>query len=257
MTESLRSPASEHQLRFSEGHRHTMYDAKTRATKAEKVLSILEAELGPLSSLRHLDVGCSTGFMTALYAKRFFHSTGIDIDQPAVDFAKKTQTETNIDFILGDASLTNFPDNSFDVVTCTHIYEHVPDARRLMTEIHRLLKPGGVCFFSAGNRFIFMEGHYHLPLLSVIPKRLAHAYLALTGKGTFYYENHLSFWGLKTLVNDFDLIDYTLRVIAEPEKFSATELVTPGSMKQKIALKLFRTAYWLCPTYLWILKNRK
>ena len=246
-----------YQLGFSEVHRHTMYDEKARAIKAKKVLSIIEAELGPLNSLQHLDIGCSTGFMTRLYAERFLHSTGVDIDQSAVEFARKTHVRANIDFVTGDADATGLPSETYDVITCTHIYEHVPDSRQLLAEIHRLLKPGGACFFAAGNRFVFMEEHYHLPFLSVIPKPLAHRYISLAGKGSFYYENHLSYWELRKLVSQFDVIDYTLRVIRDPEKFSATDVVVPGSLKQKIALGLFQVAYWLCPTYLWVLKKRK
>ena len=107
--------------------------------------------------------------------------------------------------------------NFYDVITCSHIYEHVPDANKLMSEIYRLLKPGGVCFFAAGNRFKVIEGHYRLPFLSFFPKGISNLYLKITGKGNEYYENHLSYKNLKQLVNQFEVIDYTVETIKYPK----------------------------------------
>jgi ubiquinone/menaquinone biosynthesis C-methylase UbiE len=245
-----------YQLGFSVEHPETMYDEAARTMKARKVLSILEDYLGSLRSLRHLDIGCSTGFMTRLYSEQFASTTGIDIDSSAVEFARKNNKRPNVEFLVGDAMQTGLPAESFDVVTCSHIYEHVPDSGRLLEEIHRVLRPGGVCFFAAGNRFVLIEGHYNLPLLAAIPKPLGNLYVRLTGKADSYYEKHLSYWGIKRLVREFEVIDYTRKVIADPVRFSATDLIAPRSFKQKIALGLVEWAYWLCPTYLWILKKR-
>jgi len=150
---------------------------------------------------------------------------------------------------------TGFDDNSFDAVTCTHVYEHVPDSEQLVKEIYRVLKPGGFCYFSAGNRFVLMEPHYRLPLLSVIPKKLAHYYIRWTGKADFYYENHRSLWGLRRLIRDFELHDYTLEVIRDPVKYHATEMVRPGTLKQLVALSVLKAMYGICPTYIWILRK--
>jgi hypothetical protein len=124
-----------------------------------------------------------------------------------------------------------------------------------MAEIHRVLKPNGVCFFSAGNRFSLMEPHYRLPLLSVIPKPLAHLYLRAMGRGKHYYETHLSYWGLRRLTAGFELYDYTIKVAEMPNKFHAEDMLPSGSAKQKLALGIMQYAYWACPTYLWVLKK--
>src|SRR5205823_10364596 len=42
-----------------------------------------------------------------------------------------------------DITAIQFPDESFDVIYCSHVLEHVPDDRRAMREFHRVLKTGG------------------------------------------------------------------------------------------------------------------
>jgi 2-polyprenyl-3-methyl-5-hydroxy-6-metoxy-1,4-benzoquinol methylase len=193
--------------------------------------------------------------MTRLYGEKFMEVIGIDIDAEAVQYAHKNNSIGNIEYFVSDSMNTGFEDESFDVITCTHIYEHVPDSQRLISEIHRLLKSGGICYFAAGNRLNLIEGHYRLPLLSVIPKPLAHLYLRILGKGTYYYENHLTLWGLKKLVSSFEIEDYTLKIIEDPKKYHATDMLRPDSARQKIYLALLKTAYFISPTYIWILKK--
>ena len=149
----------------------------------------------------------------------------------------------------------HYDSDTFDVVICSQVYEHVPDAQVMMNEIYRVLKPGGVCYFAAGNRLMWNEPHYNLPLLSVIPPYLAHIYLKLTRKGSHYYEKHLSYWGLKKLVGNFKVTDYTRYIIISPIKFHAEYMIKPGSIKAKIATLLTKYFTWLVPGYIWILKK--
>lgn len=146
-----------YQLQFSRAHPE-MYAATGRAQKAAKAIAIMRdfaasAHGGgrALSALSLLDIGCSTGFLSAAYAEAFGHVTGIDIDAPAVAHAQASHSQANLVFAAGDSMAIAFPDASFDAVTCTHIYEHVPDAARLMAELWRVLRPGGFCYFAAGK----------------------------------------------------------------------------------------------------------
>jgi hypothetical protein len=63
----------------------------------------------------------------------------------------------------------------------------------------------------------------------------------------------MSVWALRKLVSRFEVRDYSLRVLQEPERFHVTELVRPGSMKQRAAILALRAAYWLSPTFIWML----
>lgn len=240
---------------FSTVHSGTVYDAEARRRKASKALAIIEDQYPDIQNLDALDIGCATGFGTRLYAEKFRTVVGIDVDERAIRFAAGQNSRPGVTYLLMDSQRLGFPDNSFDIVICTHIYEHVPSATSLLSEIYRILRKGGACFFAAGNRLSLIEPHYRLPLLSVVPKKLAHMYLRMLGRGRFYYETHLTYWGLKKLVSGFDVVDYTAAVLRDPVKFRAEDVVSPGSIRQMLSLAALRVAYWICPTYLWLLKK--
>jgi SAM-dependent methyltransferase len=233
-----------------------MYDARGREEKGKKILAVLSDFLGSeLGDLDALDVGCSTGIIDNLLAKSFKMLVGLDIDEEAVKYAMKERSGENEHFLLSDAMTMPFGDQTFDIIVCAHVYEHVPCARTLMSEIHRLLRPNGVCFFAAGNRLTVIEPHYRLPFLSVIPKKFGDLYLRSLGRAPHYYEKHLTYWSLRRLTSGFRVIDYTMDIIANPEKYYAVELCKPGSMKQRFALHVCRMAYWAVPTYVFLLQK--
>jgi hypothetical protein len=124
-----------------------------------------------------------------------------------------------------------------------------------MGEIYRVLKPDGCCYFAAGNRLNIMEPHYRLPFLSVMPRLLAHWYMRMAGKGTHYYEKHLSYWGLRRLVSSFAINDYSCRMIRQPRQYAIDYMLPPGSLKHKLASMVCQYAVWLLPGYVWILKK--
>jgi len=73
---------------------------------------------------------------------------------PEQCFHGRFKKQTNIDYVTGDLEspladlhfdLHHIPleDNQFDVVFCNHVLEHVTDAHQCMTELHRVMKPGG------------------------------------------------------------------------------------------------------------------
>lgn len=236
----------------------SMYDVASRELKAKTMIAVLSNFFGSQSALDELvvlDVGSSTGIIDNYLAGYFKKVTGIDIDSAAVAHASKAFHKNNLEFLEADAMNLQFADNSFDVVICSQVYEHVPDSTRLMEEIFRVLKPSGVCYFSAGNRISIMEPHYRLPFLSILPKGLAHLYMKITGKGTHYYEEHLSYWGLKKLTRSFVRHDYTKKMVTDPIKYKIEYMVKPAGIQRRLVNLCVSYLYWAFPNYIWLLQK--
>lgn len=235
----------------------SMFDSSGRQQKADKILSVIRDYYGndnKLSMASILDMSCSTGMMAKTFSTSVGQVTGIDIDNGAVSYAKKHNSGDNIEYIEMDALYTSFQPDSFDIIICNQMYEHVPDSTQLMNEIHRVLKKGGICYFGATNRLKIIETHYgNIPFLSYFPKFLANKYLQLIKKGDYYYENLYTYWGLRALSSQFTVIDYTRKIIAEPDAFGASDILKKDTLKYYFANTVSKLAYPLLPGYVWLL----
>ena len=233
-----------------------MFNDEERERKARTKIAVMKQHLGQgLGDMSVLNVGGSAGIIDNYLAQHFGSVTGIDIDEKAITHAQDNYRRDNLTFEVGDAMQLRFADDSFDVVVCSQVYEHVPDSGVMMKEIYRVLKAGGVCYFAAGNRLMWNEPHYNLPLLSVLPRPLAHLYMKAAGKGSHYYEKHLSLWGLRKLVDDFETTDYTKDIIMSPSRYHAEYMMRPGTLKSRVASVMARYFFWLVPGYIWVLQK--
>lgn len=97
-----------------------------------------------------LDVGCRDGSLTKFYAAGN-RVTGLDVDRQALARCQAALGITTrwCDVTTGLAQ----PDTAFDVVCVAEILEHIPFPDRLMSEIARVLRPGGVVVGSVPNAF--------------------------------------------------------------------------------------------------------
>ena len=158
-----------------------MHTPKTRGKKAFTIIAVLrDFYSGDIENLTVLEIGLSTGLIARVLSNHFGKFVGIGIDKPAVEYAANQFSDRNISFSVADSMDLAFEADQCDVVICAQVYEHVPAVAQLIREIHRVLKPGGVCYFAAGNRIMLMKPHYRLPFLSIIPISLANRYVRLS-----------------------------------------------------------------------------
>lgn len=104
------------------------------------------------ASAKHVDVACGPGtFMGTL--PRTIDSTGVDISEPQINYARQHHTSANRSFRTMAPGALDFPDVSNDVVTSIELIEHIDEqeATRLLRECHRILKPGGKMVVTTPN----------------------------------------------------------------------------------------------------------
>lgn len=115
---------------------------------------ILRQQPASPQGLNLLDVGCGGGLLAEEFARLGCMVTGIDPSGPSLAAARAhaLRTGLRIDYQTGSGEAIPAPDQRFDLVSCCDVLEHVDDPDRVIAEIARVLKPGGIFFFDTINR---------------------------------------------------------------------------------------------------------
>ncbi len=225
-------------------------DEENRATKAAKMRAVLADEgVFENANLKILDIGCSFGHILRLLTPETGIGIGIDIDKNIGSHAE------NVFFVRTDAENLPFPDESFDLIVCNHVYEHTDSAERLLAEIRRVLGEDGVCYFAGPNKFDLIEPHYGLPFLSWLPRGLADRYMRITGKGDSYPEKPYSPPQIRRLLSDFKITSYTEKIIQDPARYEATDILPEKSLKRTVAILMHKFAPFFFPGFVYVLRK--
>ena len=127
-----------------------------------------------LAEKQVLDIGCGGGILAEAMAHHGAKVTAIDKAEASLSVAKLHLMESKLDISYIDSTAEEFAANKpeqFDVVTCLEMLEHVPDPASVVAACQRMVKPGGLVFFSTINRnpksylFAIVGAEYILNLL--------------------------------------------------------------------------------------------
>jgi SAM-dependent methyltransferase len=149
--------AGKHRGGFQEFSTSAIHDAILRIAK--------EARPNGLTG-RYLDVGSGKGELLSLFADRF-----PKLELFACDYSDQLMKRPgqNVELVDLNHEPLPFPDQQFDVVTCSETLEHLENYWRVLREIFRVLRPGGMVILSTPNvlnlrsRLRFMStGFYNL-----------------------------------------------------------------------------------------------
>ena len=137
-------------------------------------LGHIERLAGGLAGKRVLDVGCGGGILAEAMAMRGAQVTGIDLAEKPLKVAMlhgmESASGVNYRLVAAEALALEAPE-SFDVVTCMEMLEHVADPASIVRACAQLVRPGGAVFFSTINRnpksflFAIVGAEYVLRLL--------------------------------------------------------------------------------------------
>lgn len=106
------------------------------------------SEIFPKPPAKMLEVGCGSAFVSLFFAKRGYEAYCLDINKFILKVSEKNFKAEGIKgkFIVGNAEKLPFPDNQFDIVTSFGLLEHFENPQTAISEMVRVLKPGGLFF---------------------------------------------------------------------------------------------------------------
>jgi ubiquinone/menaquinone biosynthesis C-methylase UbiE len=150
-----------------------------------------------------LDVGCSWGPISIATAEsdRVAHVTAIDLEPQALALGNAVLASgklrvgtsgTKLDFVRAAAERLPFARDSFDLMICHTVIEHVGDVETALGEMLRVLRPGGVLHLQAPNYLWPHEPHLELWMPPLGPKWLVKHLARLKGRDATFVD-HLKF----------------------------------------------------------------
>jgi ubiquinone/menaquinone biosynthesis C-methylase UbiE len=115
-----------------------------------------------------LDVGCGTGYGSALFAESASSVIGIDLSRQALHFARARYCKPNLQYLRMNAETLNFSDRSFNFVISTENFEHLNNQEANLREMARVLSDDGMLLLATPNHemFIGVDNPHHTHELS-------------------------------------------------------------------------------------------
>ncbi len=118
-------------------------------------LDYITQQVGDIKNKKILDIGCGGGILSESMARQGALVTGADMGEAQLKVARlhALETETTIEYIQQPAeSLADEYPETFDIITCLEMLEHVPDPASIVLACSKLVKPDGHVFLSTINR---------------------------------------------------------------------------------------------------------
>jgi len=101
-----------------------------------------------------LDVGCGPGLLLKAAQQRGLQTFGIDLSPEAINIASHTSPDSQLE--TGSVTHINYPDKSFDYITCIGVLEHFLDMDRSIAELKRVAKDTAqYCIMVPNSRTIY------------------------------------------------------------------------------------------------------
>ena len=126
-----------------------------------------------IDGLAVLDFGCGQGDLVRALRRHGLEARG-------ADFPQNLGEDGNLSSIQSNPYRLPYPDATFDVVVSTSVFEHAQGTEECMTEIHRVLRPGGIAVHTfPGKWYLPREPHIYVPLVNWFWPLVLRPWLAL------------------------------------------------------------------------------
>ncbi len=227
---------------------HARLDEWSRHTKADKIISILK-EHCDLKQSSLLDIGTGSGHIISDISRHCKKAT-------SVDMFDERKIKKGYSFRKVENEKLPFPNNTFDVAISNHVLEHVPNQKLHLSEIHRVLKKGGILYLATPNRWWWKDPHYQMPFITWLPRFIASP-LFRTIKKKEWDIYSLSYRVIKKRTSaNFTIHNKTIDVLHNPSKYHLDTLKRVQPIIRAIPKPLLWFFNPFLPTYIIILKKR-
>jgi ubiquinone/menaquinone biosynthesis C-methylase UbiE len=130
-----------------------------------------------------LDIGCGTGLFVEKYIQHGGRGTGLDLSEKMV--AKARHRCPDCEFIVGTGEKLPFGDNSFNAVSSVLVFSYVRDPGAMLSEVYRVLEPGGSVALCTLGRKLITSG---IPSLYKIGEKIRIKHVVMKDFGEHYYD---------------------------------------------------------------------
>ncbi len=227
--------------------------SKNRLAKAEKIEQVLKEAHEVMQKLPYrqtlLDIGTGNGAIAG-YLSESYDVTSLDItDQRTVHEGYR--------FIQIESERLPFSNNSFDLVVSNHVIEHVPDAGLHLSEIFRVLKPGGLVYLATPNRLWPYEVHNKTYFLHYLPPGTFNSILKRLGK---YHEDVflLSWKELQKMASGlFRIETVSDKICRNPKKYKMKCRPLIAKLLSMIPLQVYKLLTFMHPTLIVVLQKNE
>lgn len=133
---------------------------------------LAKKQLGDISGLRVLEIGCGRGAFATYLVRAGAHVTAADFSPAAVELTKEALAGRG-EALVADVQALPFPDESFDLVISLETLEHVPEPDRGLAELVRVTRLGGRLIVTTPN-YLSIVGLYRV-YLRLVGRRFSEA----------------------------------------------------------------------------------
>jgi ubiquinone/menaquinone biosynthesis C-methylase UbiE len=113
----------------------------------DRVLDTILGNLRPPSDALFLDAGCGVGDHSLRIASRGYRCVGVDLSEKVLGIAEANAVadglHSRVHFTCQALENLGFGDDTFDAVHCRGVLMHIPDWKKALASLCRVLKPGG------------------------------------------------------------------------------------------------------------------
>ncbi|MEI7643648.1 MAG: class I SAM-dependent methyltransferase [Chloroflexales bacterium] len=147
-------------------------------------LAMLERAAGWLSEIRLLDLGAGMGGFAVAAALRGARVVASEYNPAYCEIVRLRAARHGLNLPVFNTAgeALPFADASFDTVVAWDVIEHVQSPAAMLSEVARVLRPGGHCLLTAINRRAWVDPHYHIRGINWLPRRMAEAIIARRGR---------------------------------------------------------------------------